>query len=191
MPGDYRANFERSSKRRKSCARSPQGQVRVARRTARDFIACGMHLSLLSRTAVLLLISECAWPDIPIPRRTATTPIMRSRCCDPQLRSCRESMRHKASDVGRTHAPQLTSGSLINFEYAPGFDKNGRHLLAKCPEFRLFELYKPGGEQVVAEPAGTSGEYCQLPRTDLARSSLQPAAGSERSVTPNPAMGVH
>ena len=57
--------------RRESCARLPQGQVRAAARAARDFIVCGMRLSVLSRTEVLLLISECASPDIPIPRRTA------------------------------------------------------------------------------------------------------------------------
>ena len=58
-------------------------------------------------------------------------------------------MRHKQQPSTPPSATPLSSGSLIAFEYPDGFDKNGRHSLKKCQEFELFELYKPGGEQVV------------------------------------------
>ncbi len=42
-----------------------------------------------------------------------------------------------------------TASLLSGIKYPPGFDKNGRRVLAKCPEFRLVELYKVGGETVL------------------------------------------
>ena len=36
--------------------------------------------------------------------------------------------------------------SLLMVEYPPGFDSGGRRVLAECPEFRVVELYKVGGE---------------------------------------------
>ena len=35
--------------------------------------------------------------------------------------------------------------SLLDFKYPEGFDETGRRLLARCPEFALYELYKVGG----------------------------------------------
>jgi hypothetical protein len=36
--------------------------------------------------------------------------------------------------------------SLLDFEWPPGFDEYGRHLLDECAEFKLYELYRLGGE---------------------------------------------
>lgn len=35
--------------------------------------------------------------------------------------------------------------SLLDFKYPEGFDESGRRLLARCPEFALYELYEIGG----------------------------------------------
>jgi len=44
--------------------------------------------------------------------------------------------------------------SLLDFKYPEGFTERGRRLLARCPEFALYELYKVGGptELVTAPP---------------------------------------
>jgi hypothetical protein len=44
--------------------------------------------------------------------------------------------------------------SLLDIKYPEGFDESGRRLLARCPEFALYELYKVGGptELVTALP---------------------------------------
>ena len=42
-----------------------------------------------------------------------------------------------------------SSGSLINDPWPPGFEDEGRRVLAKCDEVTLYELYRPGGEQEV------------------------------------------
>jgi hypothetical protein len=36
--------------------------------------------------------------------------------------------------------------SLLHSEWPPGFDEHGRHLLAECAEFKLYELYRAGGD---------------------------------------------
>lgn len=58
-------------------------------------------------------------------------------------------MRRKQSIGHQLSAGSLPFGSLLVVSRPPGFDKHGRHLLAKCPEFKLYELYKPGGEQEI------------------------------------------
>ena len=40
-------------------------------------------------------------------------------------------------------------GTLLEASYPPGFDEEGRRLLAECPEFKLLEMYQPGGEQIL------------------------------------------
>ena len=40
-------------------------------------------------------------------------------------------------------------GTLLEASYPPGFDEEGRRLLAECPEFKLWEMYQPGGEQIL------------------------------------------
>ena len=41
------------------------------------------------------------------------------------------------------------SGSLLTDLWPPGFEDDGRRVLAKCDEMTLYELYRPGGEQEV------------------------------------------
>ena len=36
---------------------------------------------------------------------------------------------------------------VLDSEYPEGFDDRGRRLLAECPEFRLYELFREGGEE--------------------------------------------
>jgi hypothetical protein len=43
------------------------------------------------------------------------------------------------------HTAQKT---LLSIEYPPGFNSQGRKVLAECPEFRIVELYREGGERV-------------------------------------------
>lgn len=44
--------------------------------------------------------------------------------------------------------------SLLTVEYPQGFGEDGRRLLAKCPEFQLYELYEEGGPtELVTRPA--------------------------------------
>jgi hypothetical protein len=40
-----------------------------------------------------------------------------------------------------------------------GFDSNGRHLLAECPEFQLFELGKVGGDIIVERSPAVETAY--------------------------------
>lgn len=57
----------------------------------------------------------------------------------------------KTSEIQRTaltktHQSQVKMPlSLLAVEYPEGFDETGRRLLARCPEFKLYELYKIGG----------------------------------------------
>ena len=44
---------------------------------------------------------------------------------------------------------RLPKSLLSPLDYPPGFDKDGRHLLKRCQEFALYELYEPGGGQVL------------------------------------------
>lgn len=39
--------------------------------------------------------------------------------------------------------------TLLGHQYHPDFEPDGRRLLTECPEFKLWEMYKPGGEQVL------------------------------------------
>lgn len=39
--------------------------------------------------------------------------------------------------------------TLLDIQYPPGFDKNGRRILAKCPEFKLVEMYEIGGKVIL------------------------------------------
>ena len=41
------------------------------------------------------------------------------------------------------------SGSLLTISYPPGFDDDGRRVLAECPEFKLIEMFKEGGQQIL------------------------------------------
>jgi hypothetical protein len=45
--------------------------------------------------------------------------------------------------------PIENSGSLIADPWPPGFEDGGRRVLAECKEMTLYELYRPGGEQMV------------------------------------------
>lgn len=36
---------------------------------------------------------------------------------------------------------------VLDHEWPEGFDERGRRLLAECPEFRLYELFREGGEE--------------------------------------------
>jgi len=42
-----------------------------------------------------------------------------------------------------------SKATLRESSFPPGFDEDGRRLLAECPEFKLGEMYKPGGEQIL------------------------------------------
>jgi hypothetical protein len=45
------------------------------------------------------------------------------------------------------------TGSLLG-NYPPGFENDGRRLLAECPEFKLWELYHEGGPQKLETDEG-------------------------------------
>ena len=52
--------------------------------------------------------------------------------------------------VDRAKLEQAESnGSLLANIWPPGFEVEGRRVLEECDEMTLYELYRPGGEQVV------------------------------------------
>jgi len=59
----------------------------------------------------------------------------------PVARGRGQGHRVKSSEQRKATMPTLLTMS----EYPPGFSKDGRRLLAKCPEFRLYENYRIGG----------------------------------------------
>jgi hypothetical protein len=69
----------------------------------------------------------------------------------PRKKPNKKSVAKKTSEIQRTaltktHQSQVKMPlSLLAVEYPEGFDETGRRLLARCPEFKLYEHYKIDG----------------------------------------------
>jgi hypothetical protein len=83
--------------------------------------------------------------------------------------------------------PRLRPGarSLLDIEWPPGFDEHGRHLLEECPEFKLYELYRPGGDvELEHAPAVEQALFRSLFRiTDPEESKATISSAEERIET--------
>ena len=57
-------------------------------------------------------------------------------------------------EAGQKERTEISSDGSLLGNYAPGFENDGKRILAKCPEFKLWELYHEGGPQKLETDEG-------------------------------------
>lgn len=67
--------------------------------------------------------------------------------------------KRKAPAPTPTNWETVWKGSILEFIPPDGFSQDGRRILAECPEFRLVELWKPGGEIIVERAPAIEAAY--------------------------------
>lgn len=53
----------------------------------------------------------------------------------------------------------MLKGTLLEYVRHKGFDDEGKRLIAECPEFKLYELHKPGGPTFVVRSESVDKAY--------------------------------